>query len=232
MSQAKARRSTFPTKKYLGWCRLKYQRIFHHQITNHSFCSSSELVTSPSRWSLLQYPTWAPLSNTQASVFWAALKCTIWHHQVATNLPCAFYNKWGCNFLAIAEARVTSWHWVALHTYRQKKASQPSWMPNNMGYTATSKRKHHLQYFLIPLTPEDWKHNPEQIRCRLNDTDRTFIIRRAQFRVQREPSQLTQNSLFTLPHAWSKGEESLFSKEKKFNRWQGSLGRCCTGSYF
>lgn len=36
-----------------------------------------------------------------ASVFHAALKCTIWHSQVAVNLLCAFYNKWGCNLLQL-----------------------------------------------------------------------------------------------------------------------------------
>lgn len=46
----------------------------------------------------------SPLSNTQASVFQAALKCTIWHYRVAMNLLCVFYNKRACIFLAIAEA--------------------------------------------------------------------------------------------------------------------------------
>lgn len=104
--QAKLRISNTPNTKHLGWWR--YLNIISISIIK-LLMIFLQLTASFPQSLLHQHPTQSqqPPPKPQASVFRAVLKCTIWHYWATTNPPKVFYNKWGCNFLAVAAA--TKW---------------------------------------------------------------------------------------------------------------------------
>lgn len=194
---------------------LKHYQHFYYQITN---------VFSPPECLILSEPP-APTSPTkshqpspkpEASVFWAVLKCTIRHYWAATNPPKVFYNKRGCNFLAVAAA--TKWldEFSSIKHLYAPNGLQTSFVAvRNPAQTAT-KRKHpfNTQSLIIPKVPEIWRTLEFGTKLCGKNSQPYQLQTNSRFFAQLTSSPKQRNEL--LPSA---GEKRLLHRNSRWEHW-------------